>query len=104
MVLAAVALASCGGAADGAQQHPSAFVRVNQVGYAPGDAKVARLLSPVSARGARWRVVDSQGNVAASGRVGPDRGRWSASFRHVYPVDFSAVRQPGTYSLAVSGA
>jgi hypothetical protein len=111
MVLAAVALAAvavaCGGSADGrtssGQRHPSAFVRVNQVGYGPGDAKVARLLSAKTARNALWSVVDSQGNAVASGRVGRDRGRWSRSFPHVYAIDFSAVRRPGTYSLKVSG-
>jgi hypothetical protein len=82
---------------------PAAFVRVNQVGYVEGDPKQARLLSPVGARGAPFQVIDAGGGVVLSGRAGAERGRWNASFRHVYGLDLSALHSSGVYSIVVEG-
>ena len=45
-------------------------------------------------------MTDAGGRVVAAGVVGPDLGRWSARYRHVYPIDFSA--RPPRRHVAVS--
>jgi hypothetical protein len=45
-------------------------VRVDQVGYATGEAKRAFLLAEGPAGGARFAVVDAGGRTVLSGRVG----------------------------------
>jgi endoglucanase len=77
---------------------------VNQLGYATSGTKNARLLSPVAAPGARFEVLDQSGDKVMAARVGRDRGRWSSSFGHVYEIDFSRLRRPGTYSIAIAGS
>jgi endoglucanase len=81
-----------------------AFVRVNQAGYPIGGPKRAYLLSPVAEPDATFALVRAGGGVALRGRVGAGLGAWSARFPHVYAIDFSRLRRPGTYTLAVAGA
>jgi endoglucanase len=78
-------------------------VRVNQVGYLRAADKRAYLMAGVSAAGAPYTVIDGRGRTVASGRVGPDLGGWSRRFPHVYPIDFTRIRRPGTFRLAVAG-
>ena len=59
-----------GGPAQAAAAAPRAVVRVNQVGYRPGDAKRAVLMSTVSEAGARFAVVNAAGKTIVRGRVG----------------------------------
>jgi len=77
-------------------------VRVNQVGYPRAADKRAYLMSSVPAEGAPFTVTDADGLAVASGRVGPDLGRWSGRFPHVYPIDFSRVRRSGTFRIVVA--
>src|SRR3954447_20485853 len=72
------------------------FVRVNQVGFAPGDAKRAYVLSGQALDGRKFEVTDASGAVALRSTVGPDRGPYG-SFAHLYTFDLSAVRVPGSY-------
>ena len=76
-------------------------MRVNQVGYPLAADKRAYLMASAPATGAPFTVTDSAGRAVASGRVGPDLGRWSGRFPHVYPIDFSRVRRSGTYRLSL---
>ena len=78
-------------------------MRVNQVGYPLAADKRAYLVASVAAAGARYAVADADGRAVASGRVGPDLGRWSGRFPHVYPIDFSRVRRSGTFRIVVAG-
>ena len=78
-------------------------MRVNQVGYPLAADKRAYLMASAPATGAPFTVTDSGGRAVASGRVGPDLGRWSGRFPHVYPIDFSRVRRSGTYRIVVAG-
>src|SRR5205085_4651541 len=50
-----------------------------------------------------FEVVDTSGDVVASGRAGPDLGRWNGAYRHVYALDFSSLHSPGRYAIVVSG-
>src|SRR5579859_3256704 len=94
----AVALAVPAGAA------VAGLVRVDQVGYLPGDAKVAYLMAPGTVTGAKFSVLNSSGASVLSGSVGTtSRGSWNAKYTKVYPITFSGLKTPGTYTLKVTG-
>jgi endoglucanase len=80
----------------------SAFVRVNQVGYAAAASKRAYLMSSVAETGATF-AVRSGATTALTAPVGADLGLWSSAYPHVYALDFTAVSQTGTYTIAVTG-
>src|SRR5262245_2624340 len=69
----------------------TAWIRVNQVGYLPGDPKIAVLSSDEPLAG-QFRVGDFVGDVGA------DQGAWGP-FAHNYRLDFSAVREAGAYRV-----
>ncbi len=67
------------------------WIRVNQVGYLPGDPKVALLSGPEPLSGT-FQVGDF------TAEIGPDQGAWGP-FAHNYRLDFSAVRGPGRFRV-----
>jgi len=81
---------------------PSAFVRVNQVGYPTASAKRAFLMSSDVETGAVFDVKDAGNATVFSAAVGSDLGSWSSAFPHVYALDFTAFATPGTYSIVVT--
>lgn len=82
----------------------TAFVRVNQLGYAVGSqAKRAYLMASGTENGARFSVKNSLGTTVYSAPIGASLGKWSAGYPDVYAVDFPAVTTPGTYSISVAG-
>jgi endoglucanase len=81
----------------------SAYVRVNQVGYVPGQTNQAMLMASGRETGATFQVVDASGNTVFSGPIGARVGNWSSGYPDVYALDFSAVTTPGTYSIVVKG-
>jgi endoglucanase len=82
----------------------TAFVRVNQLGYAAGSqAKRAYLMASGTESGATFSVKNSSGATVYSAPVGANLGKWSASYPDVYAVDFPAVTAPGIYSISVAG-
>ena len=83
MLAAVCAVAICASAqVAAAASAPRAVIRVNQVGYRPGDAKRAVLLSTVSEAGARFAVVNGAGNTVLRGRGGTR----AASLERTVPV------------------
>jgi endoglucanase len=80
----------------------SGFVRVNQVGYPAEASKRAYLMSSAPETGATFDV-RSGGSTIFTGAIGPDLGKWSKTFTHVYPLDFDDVTAAGSYSIHVSG-
>ncbi len=104
--IAIVAACALAGAGEGtaATAPPAAFVRVDQAGYPAAAAKRAYLLAGGAEAGAAFTVTGAGGRTVLTGRVGPDLGRWSARFAHVYAIDFSRLRAAGTYTIAVAGA
>ncbi len=87
-----------------AHQRPAdAFLRIDQVGFAPGETKIAYLLSPRDAAGAPVTVVDADGDEAWTGTVSPRRGKWNARYPFVEPIDLTALKRTGTYRLKVEG-
>jgi endoglucanase len=81
------------------------LVRVDQVGFLPGDAKQAYLMTPAPVSGAKFTVVDAQGNTVFTGAVGAtSRGSWNAVYPDVYPMTFTGLHAPGRYHIVVTGA
>jgi endoglucanase len=82
----------------------TAFVRVNQLGYATGSqAKRAYLMASGAENGATFSVKNSSGTIVYSAAIGANPGKWSASYPDVYALDFPAVTMPGTYTISVAG-
>ncbi|HEY7004606.1 MAG TPA: glycoside hydrolase family 9 protein [Gaiellaceae bacterium] len=77
-------------------------IRIDQLGYAVGERKIAYALAsrPVPAT---FAVVDAGGRSVLEGKVGASRGRWNARYPDVYPLDFSALRRPGVYRIRLGG-
>ncbi len=81
------------------------LVRVNQVGYLPGDAKEAYLMTPAAVSGATFKVVNAAGTTVYTGTVdSTSRGKWNAAYPDVYPLTFTSLHAAGTYHITVSGA
>src|SRR3954467_10569968 len=90
-------------AAPGGGGSPSAFVRVNQLGYATNAAsKRAFLLASTAETGATF-AVKSGSTTVYSAAVGADLGSWSSTYSHVYALDFGTVTAAGTYTISVTG-
>ncbi len=81
----------------------SAYVRVNQLGYAAGASKRAYLMASDAETAATFAVKSSGGSTVFSAPVGSDLGSWSKRYPHVYAVDFPSVTAAGTYSISVNG-
>ncbi|WP_067705111.1 glycoside hydrolase family 9 protein [Actinoplanes awajinensis] len=81
---------------------PAAVIRVDQVGWADRETKIAMLLAPADAAGAKATVVDEHGREVLATTAGPSRGAWNPRYRAINPVDLSALRTPGTYRVRVN--
>lgn len=77
----------------------SGFIRVDQVGFAPAEAKHAYLMSAGASSGARFSVVDHRGREVLRGTAGRDLGAWNAAYGHVYDLDLTRLRTPGSYRI-----
>jgi len=100
-VLAAVPLlVAVGGTAQAASPVPVA-VRVNQVAYPAGGAKVAYAMLPAKVASVAFTVSGS-GGVVFRGTSSDDLGSWNSRYRAVYELTFSALRRPGSYRVEVS--
>jgi hypothetical protein len=92
-------------ASGGAAPTPGGIVvRVNQVGFPLAAPKTATVLSrrPLTSRA--FRVVDARGTTVLTATAGRDRGAWSGRWRHAYPLDFNALRAPGSYRIALAAS
>jgi endoglucanase len=102
---AAVAAALCLGAQGPAHAAATSQIRIDQIGYLPGDAKVGYLMTGAAVSGATFAVVDSSGKSVLTGKVGAtSRGKWNSAYPDVYPITFTNLTKPGTYHLTVSGS
>jgi hypothetical protein len=88
-------------AAAPAEAATPAEVRVDQVGYALGEAKHAYLLGGAPGK---FTVVDEHGRTVRQGRTGANLGTWNARYPAVFDLDLSSVDKPGTYRIRVAGA
>jgi endoglucanase len=79
----------------------TAFVRVNQVGYAAAASKRAYLMSTGLETGTTF-AVKSGSTTVFSDVIGVDLGGWNKTYQHVYPLDFSTLATVGTYTIKVT--
>ncbi|MBV8084932.1 MAG: glycoside hydrolase family 9 protein [Chloroflexi bacterium] len=79
-------------------------IRVDQLGYAIEGAKRAYLMTENPITTPRFDVETSNHTVAYSAPVGLDAGSWSATYQHVYVLDFSGFERAGTYHVVVPGS
>lgn len=86
--------------AAGAAGPDTVFVRVNQVGYRPGDAKVAVAFSDAPVSGG-FTVVGDDGAVVFRGTLRPARAAGWGRFAHHYELDFTGLATPGRYVVRV---
>lgn len=77
-------------------------IRVNQAGYAVGEAKQAFVMGSELSR-AGYRVVDEHGTTVTTGRVGARTGSWSSKYPAVHLVDLSGLDTPGNYHVELTG-
>ena len=84
-------------------QSGSAFVRVNQVGYAATASKRAYLMASGAEAGATFSVKNASGAIVYAAPIGANLGKWSTSYPDVYALDFNSVTTPGTYTIVTSG-
>jgi endoglucanase len=83
-----------------AQARAASTVRVNQVGYLPGFAKIATVATKATAP-VEWQLLDKAGKVRASGKTRPF-GDDKSSGETVQQIDFSSFNAPGKgYKLKV---
>ncbi len=83
---------------------PAAAIRVDQVGYPAGSAKVAEIMTKAKppAGGLRWVVVRAGScQVAASGVTGRSLGSWSKRYGWVLAARFSGLHAPGHYRVGL---
>lgn len=88
-----------------AMSHASgtAFIRINQLGYATTATKRAYLMASAAETGATFAVKNASGVTVASGSIGASLGTWSSAYPDVYGIDFDGVTTSGTYTIAVNG-
>src|SRR6267378_7297819 len=67
----------------------SAYIRVNQVGYAGSSTKRAYLMASGAETGATFAVKNSSGSTVYSASVGTSLGTWG-TFTNVYALDFDS--------------
>jgi endoglucanase len=83
---------------------PTAYVRIDQLGYPTLAAKRAYLMSSVPETGAGFSLSSPAGGGSRfTASVGAPVGRWSARFPYVYALDFGSFMAPGRYVITVSG-
>ena len=81
-----------------------AFVRVDQLGFRPGERKLAYLMLGAKTPGLTFSVVNRVGHTVLRGRAGRTAGWWSSTYPAVYPLDLTGVHAVGTYRVVVPGA
>lgn len=81
------------------------WVRVNQAGYTPERVKTAVVLSDTDIAGESWSL-KSSGAEILSGKlsVGKPGDDVYVAQAYTYIIDFSALKETGTYTLELAGA
>jgi hypothetical protein len=80
----------------------SVYVRVNQLGYQPRDAKVAVAMGQAALPGSFQLVDPRTEKIMFEGKSRPVDGNWGA-FDHHAELDFSSFEKEGTYQIRFAG-
>jgi len=93
-----------------AARAPAAVIRVDQVGYPSGAAKLAEIMTKarpsadLPGGGLRWVVVRAGScTVAATGLARQDLGSWSKRYGWVWAARFTGLRAAGRYRIGILG-
>src|SRR5260221_3171912 len=81
----------------------TAFIRINQLGYASTATKRAYLMASASEAGATFSIRNAGGTTLASGTIGASLGSWSSGYPDVYALDFDSATAAGASTVAVIG-
>ena len=83
---------------------PSAWIRINQLGYTPNGVKVAVWCSKSAAGIGKWELVDAVSKKSVySGNAGKAFGAYGP-FTETYRLNFSSFKKPGQYYLQAGAA
>ena len=88
----------------GKKENVSAWIRINQLGYQPGNVKVAVWCSKDSVQVKTFQLVDAKTKkFVFTGSTGKAFGAYGP-FKQTYRLIFSAFKKPGKYYLQAGGA
>ena len=88
-------------ASSGSGQTVPIEVRVNQVGYPTFGSKVAFVMVPARVTAVRFAIADGHG-LAVDASSSDDLGSWNARYQAVYELNFTWLRQPGSYRITAT--
>ncbi|MDR0517913.1 MAG: glycoside hydrolase family 9 protein [Fibromonadaceae bacterium] len=81
------------------------WIRVNQAGYAPERVKTAVILSDSNIAGETWSLKKGSKTILsdklAAGKKGQD---YYVAQAYYYTIDFSSLKEKGTYTIEIAGA
>lgn len=80
------------------------YLRVNQVGYLPDDAKVGVAFSHAPVSGTFSLLEDDSGRVAFASEIGVSDAHGWGTFEHYYRLDFTKHSTPGCYRLRIDAS
>src|SRR5436190_14349892 len=80
-----------------------AVVRVNQVGYQPGEVKRAVLMA-TNALSGTFNVVSNGTTVFSAAIPSTNAGSWTTTYTNTYLLDFSSVTNTGVYTIQVAAS
>ena len=91
--------------APAAAQTPAVYIRTNQIGYLPGDIKIAVAFSHHSAENESFEVIDvSTGKSVFGPAAMPANKGAYANFEFNHKLDFSWLKKEGRYKLRLAGS
>jgi peptidoglycan/xylan/chitin deacetylase (PgdA/CDA1 family) len=82
------------------------FIRINQAGYLPNDAKIAIAFSREPTSGDFELKTADSGRSVLTGSIRPATAKpvWGGQFSYYYDLDFSSVHTPGRFYLEIGGS
>jgi peptidoglycan/xylan/chitin deacetylase (PgdA/CDA1 family) len=85
------------------KEEPSAWIRINQLGYTPGGIKVAVGCSKEDTGIGNWELVDAVSEkIVFTGKPGKAFGAYGP-FKETYRLNFSSFKKPGRFYLQAGG-
>jgi len=86
-----------------AQAADTLYIRANQLGYLPGDAKVALAFTHAERSGLSFEIIDAESGAVAWGPAEGEPAGAYGNFERHYRLDFSDFETEGDYRIRISG-
>lgn len=96
-----LALVCLGMIAASAAADTAVHVRANQIGYLPGEEKIAVAFSNAAVTGTFSLIDDGREQAAFTGKIAESPASGWGKFAHYYGLDFSRFDVPGRYRLRI---